>query len=339
MLMGTTPKLLVLDDEEGELAGAPAMEKLRRLAEVDVLSRPLLAADLQSLKEYNIMLALRERTTIDSALLDALPNLELILQTGGHAYHIDCDAATDRGVVVALGRRVTTPPIVVPELVFGFLLGLVRDIYSLNKAMQAGEWQQQIGGSLAGKTIGILGYGRHGRPVARLAEAFGMRVLAWARTDDAGNSDDDDVVRLPLAELLAYSDFVSVHLRLSDESRGLINAKRLAQMKPGAFLINTARGAIVDEEALVDALTRGHLAGAGLDVFVQEPLPTSSRLRLLPNVLLTPHVGWQVRTVLHEFVSIAAEQLNDWLNKRLESTEVLNPGALTVGRKRCGAIV
>jgi phosphoglycerate dehydrogenase-like enzyme len=138
--------------------------------------------------------------------------------------------------------------------------------------------------------------------------------------------------------LLACADVVSIHLRLSDESRGLLNRERLALMKPTAFLINTARGAIVDEEALVDALRDQRIAGAGLDVFVTEPLPATSPLRTLPNVLLTPHIGWQVSEVLQEFTAIAADQLDQWLHGQLAPAEVLNPAAIETPRRRAGSL-
>ncbi|MEZ4706554.1 MAG: NAD(P)-dependent oxidoreductase [Caldilineaceae bacterium] len=230
------------------------------------------------------------------------------------------------------------PPVVVPELVMGLMLGLVRQIYPLHAAMQRGAWPESIGGSLTGRTLGILGYGRHGRPVARLAEAFGMKVVAWARSASAG-IDEFGVEHLPLDDLLAQADIVSIHLRLSDESRGLINRERLGKMQKDAFLINTSRGAIVDEAALIEALQDGRLAGAGLDVFAVEPLPAASPLRTLPNVLLTPHVGWKVRAVLHEFVEIAVAQLAAWRQGNLPKTEILNPAALDVKRKRTGGDV
>jgi phosphoglycerate dehydrogenase-like enzyme len=331
-------RLLVLDDYEGELAAAPGMFRLRELAEVTILDRPLRVEDYGILAGFQVLLALRERTTLDGRFFDACSNLELVLQTGGHAYHLDKTAVSQKGIVVALGRGVTKPMVVVPELVFGLMLGLVRQIYPLTTAMRAGEWPQLIGGSLAGRTLGILGYGRHGRPIARLAEAFGMKVIAWDRTGTSPEVDEFGVKRLPLDDLLAEADIVSIHLRLSDESRGLLNREKLWKMKPGALLINTSRGAIVDEQALIDALREKRLAGAGLDVFATEPLPASSPLRTLPNVLLTPHVGWQVQAVLHEFVEIAANQFEAWLNGTLSEKVVLNPEALLVKRKRHGGL-
>jgi D-3-phosphoglycerate dehydrogenase len=331
------PRLLVLDDYEGQLAAAPAMSRLRAMAAVTVRDRPLGPSDRADLTDCQVLLALRERTRLDETFFGACSCLELVLQTGGHAYHLDAEAATRRGIVVALGRRVTRPMVVVPELVFGFMLGLIRGIYPLTAQMSQGAWPQAMGRSLAGRTLGILGYGRHGRAVGRIASAFGMHAVAWDR-GASYPADDAGVKRLSLDDLLAHSDIVSIHLRLSDASRGLLNRERLALMKPSALLINTSRGAIVDEDALVEALRNNRLAGAGLDVFATEPLPAASPLRRLPNVLLTPHIGWQVAEVLHEFVAIAADQLAAWLDGRLPEAEVLNPAAAGVPRARLGGI-
>jgi phosphoglycerate dehydrogenase-like enzyme len=326
------PKLLVMDDHEGELALSPAMARLRQLADVTILDHPI--DDYSILKDVQVILALRERTKLDGPFFEFCPALELVLQTGGHAYHIDQAAATQRGIVIALGRRVSKPTVVVPELVLGFMLGLVRQIYPLTTEMSKGEWRGSIGGSLAGRTLGILGYGRHGHPIARLAEAFGMKVIVWDRTGLHPGPDEFGVPRLPLDDLLAESDIVTIHLRLSDESRGLIDREKLWKMRPGAILINTSRGAIIDEPALIDALRENRIAGAGLDVFTVEPLPASSPLRTMPNVLLTPHVGWQVRDVFHEFVEIAADQLDAWLKNELLKSDVLNPNAMQSDRWR-----
>jgi phosphoglycerate dehydrogenase-like enzyme len=331
------PRLLVLDDYEGRIAGAPATARLRELAEVTVLDRPLGDGDKDALAGVRVLLAIRERTRLDAALLARLPDLELVLQTGGHAYHVDQEAATGRGIVVALSRRAKMAS--VPELTFGLMLAVLRRIHPLAGALAAGHWPAAMGGTLAGRTLGILGLGRHGRPVARIAAAFGMVVLAWDR-DPGHEYPDDEWVhqRLPLDDLLARSDVVSVHLKLSPESTGLLDTERLARLRPGAILVNTARGAIVDEAALVDALRSGWLAGAGLDVFATEPLPADHPLRIAPNVVLTPHIGWKVEEVFAEWAEIAAEQLAAWLDGRLPATEVLDPAAAEVPRTRLGGL-
>ena len=331
------PRLLVLDDREGRIAGAPAMARLRELAEVTVLDRPLGDVDPDGLADVRVLLAVRERTRLDAALLARLPDLELVLQTGGHAYHVDQEAATGRGVVVALSRRARMASASVPELTFGLMLAVLRRIHPLAAEMAAGEWPAAMGGTLAERTLGILGLGRHGRPVARIAAAFGMLALAWDRDPGREYADDEPVAeRLPLDDLLERADVVSVHLRLSPESTGLLDRDRLARMRPGAILVNTARGAIVDEQALVEALHGGHLGGAGLDVFTTEPLPAGHPLRTAPNVVLTPHIGWKVEELFAEWAEIAAEQLAAWLDGRLPADEVLDPVAAEVPRARLG---
>ena len=333
------PRLLVLDDYEGRIAGAPGMARLRELAEVTVLDRPLGDGDLDGLAGVRVLLAIRERTRLDGALLERLPELELVLQTGGHAYHVDQEAATGRGIVVALSRRARMASASVPELTFALMLAVLRRIHPLAGELAAGDWPEAMGGTLAGRTLGLLGLGRHGRPVARIAAAFGMGVLAWDRTPGRAYADDESVAeRLPLDDLLERADVVSVHLKLSPESTGLLDRDRLARMKPGAILVNTARGAIVDEPALVDALRSGRLAGAGLDVFATEPLPAGHPLRTAPNVVLTPHIGWKVEEVFAEWAEIAADQLAAWLDGRLPAAEVLDPAAAGVPRDRLGGL-
>lgn len=318
------PNLLVLDDFEGELAAAPAMARLRSLANVTILDRPVSPAGYSELAPYQIVFALRERTTIDSDFLDLFPNLKLILQSGGHAYHLDRDAATARGILVALGRGAKRPMIVIPELTFALILGLSRQLYQAQQLMTDGQWPEMLGQSIHGKTLGILGYGRHGKPVGKIARAFGMKILAWDRGCDY-TQDEPDVTRLPIEELMERSDIVSIHLRLSKESQGLVTSDLLRRMKSSALFINTARGAIVDEAALVQTLERGGIAGAGLDVFIHEPLAANSTLRSLPNVLLTPHIGWKVSALLHEWVEIAAGQLQSFLEGSLDPAALLNP--------------
>ena len=269
-------RLLVLDDYEGVLANAPAMNRLRQLADVTIYHHPLTVDTYHELGGYDVLLTLRERTRMDEVFFGACSNVQLILQTGGHAYHLDANAATERGIIVALGRGATQPMVAVPELAFGLMLGLVRQIYALNTEIHNGGWSETMGGSLAGRTLGILGYGRHGKPVARLAQAFKMRVITWNRTGHAPAIDEYGVERFDLDTLLGMSDIVSIHLRLSDESRKLLNRENLWKMKRGAILINTARGAIVDETALIDALRQQHLTGAGLDVFEVEQIGRAS---------------------------------------------------------------
>lgn len=330
--------LVALDDHEGRVRAAPAMRRLHRLAEVTILDRPLDAGRIRLDADVQVLLAIRERTRIDADLLDRLPQLELILQTGGHAYHLDAEAATARGILVALGRHVQGPTRAVPELVFGLLLSLLRAIPETSAEMRSGGWPNPVGRVLHGRTLGVLGLGRLGLPVARLGLAFGMRVVAWGPTLTAERARAAGIERLDLDELLKISDAVTIHLRLSDRSRDLLDRRRIKLLHPGAVLVNTARGAMVDEAALVDSLTAGRLAGAALDVYADEPLAADHPLRSLPNVVLTPHIGWKVEEVFDEFVEVAAGQLEAYLGHRLPREQTLNPAALAVARPRHGGI-
>lgn len=313
------PRMLILDDWEHQIRNAPGTERLRQLADVTVLYGPLDEVPDEELAEVRVVLAIRERTRFDKATLDRLPRLELILQTGGHAYHIDADALAERGIVVPLWRSHDACEAAMRELTFGLMIAALRRFGEAGQAMPNGEWPGLLGGMLRRRRLGILGMGLQGRAVARIGQAFDMDVVAWARR---GGGADDGIPRLPMDELLATSDVVSVHLRLSDESRGLLDAAKLRAMKPGSVLVNTARGAIVDEEALAEVLRDGPLRAAGLDVFAEEPLPKTSPLRALPNVVLTPHIGWTVQEAFPEFAEGAADQLEDYLEFKLDTREL-----------------
>jgi len=317
------PLLLILDDWEGRISASSCWNKLNEIVEIKYLKEPIDKVDKSELAQVEFLMAIRERTSLTEQVFKTLPNLKLILQTGGHAYHIDSAAAQKQGIVIALGRRVKAPLISVPELTFAMALGILHQVPQANKAMHAGQWPLLTGRTLSNRRLGILGMGRHGSRVANIAsQAFDMDVVAWDRPG-SNNDKKDGFRRLPLDELLATSDIVSIHLRLSDESSGLMNAEKFQKMKQGAILINTSRGAIVDEESLIAALIKGSLFGAGLDVFMQEPLETDSPLRSLDNVILTPHIGWTVAEVFEEFAQIACAQLSDYLHGTLAPSELL----------------
>jgi phosphoglycerate dehydrogenase-like enzyme len=360
--------VLVLDDREGLLENSEGGNQLSAIAHflaagsgatvpaIRFLRGPANELGSAQLSSVRAVVLVRERTAVTSTFLDNFPHLELILQTGGHAYHVDVDAATSRGIIIALGRRVQAPLSAVPELVFSLMIGAMRRFRECEKATgqlngeQPGDaWGVMPGNTLRGKRLGLLGAGRHGIKVAAIARAFGMDVVAWDRSKphDAvdiptreDGADGGDVPRLPLFELLSSSDVVSVHLRLSDESRHLLNASTLAKFKQGSVLVNTARGAICDEAALVEALAdpTAPLCAAGLDVFEVEPLPADSKLRAMDNCLLTPHIGWVCEETFSEFATIAAEQLNQYLAGKLPLSEVLNRAAIDVpGTRWAGA--
>ncbi len=317
------PLLIILDDWEGRIQASNCWNQVKELVEIKFLKVPVETVDDAEIEQAQFLMALRERTIINEKLFKRMPNLKLVLQTGGHAYHIDTSAAQKQNILIALGRRVKAPLISVPELTFAFALGLMHKVNEGNSMMHNGQWGLLTGRTLSKRRLGILGLGRHGSRVAHIASsAFDMDVVAWDRTGNSYQS-NNDIKRLSLDELLESSDIVSIHLRLSKESTGLMNKERLEKMKAGAILINTSRGAIVDENALVNALTKGTLAGAGLDVFTQEPLPIESPLRKLDNIILTPHIGWTVEEVFEEFAQIACMQLREYMNGTLAKSELL----------------
>jgi D-3-phosphoglycerate dehydrogenase / 2-oxoglutarate reductase len=317
------PILCILDDWEGLIASCACWKALSEEVDIKFLDSPIDTVPESTISNCSFLMAIRERTALTDQLFSRMPKLKLVLQTGGHAYHIDQEAAEKRGILIALGRRAVAPLLSVPELTMALMLGVMHKLPQAQQGMRTGGWPLLTGRTLNSRRLGILGMGRHGSRVAKIAKnAFNMDVVAWARPGGQ-QTKDQDIPRLTLDELLFSSDVVSIHLRLSDDSTGLLNAERLQKMKPGSILINTSRGAIINEPALVDALKNGPLAGAGLDVFANEPLAADSPFRSLPNAMLTPHVGWTVEEVFREFAEIASTQLRQFLQGNLPSSEIL----------------
>ena len=317
-------KVTVLDDYQHAIAGTKALERLRQNAEVHVLTEKLGTEEelIRTLKGSQAIIPIRERTKFPASLLRRLPDLEFISQTGNHAYHIDIGAASRAGIVVALapGGNSTT------ELTFGLMIGVMRRIPQSDQAMRRGEWPLVLGYVLRGKTLGILGLGKIGTEVAAVGRAFGMTVIAWGPTLTAERAAQSQATFMALDDLLQQADVVSVHLKLSDRSKGLLDESRLRMMKKSAYLINTARGAIVDEGALVNILSERAIAGAALDVFVNEPLPGNHPLLRLENVVMTPHLGWPTDSGFAGFAENAVDNILDYAQGKL--TRAINPEAL-----------
>jgi phosphoglycerate dehydrogenase-like enzyme len=281
-------RVAVLDDYQGvalSLADWSAHD-------VTVLREHLSGEDLvEALQDHEVAVIMRERTPFPASLFAQLPNLRLLITSGMRNASVDLQAAAAHGVTVCGTASRSEPP---GELTWALILGLARHLVTENNALRAnGPWQSTVGIGLAGKTLGLLGFGKIGVKVARVGLAFGMDVVAWSANLTQDRTDAENV-RLAASrdELLSTSDILSVHLVLSDRTRGLIDAAALQHMRPSALLINTSRAAIVDQSALVEALQQGRIAGAGLDVFDQEPLPHDHAFRTLPNVLATPHLGY-----------------------------------------------
>lgn len=305
-------RVAILDDIHHAYEGTSGVARLRQRAEVRICTEPF--GSPQALRGFDALIANRERTRFTRELFEQLPDLRVLAQTGSHAYHIDLAAARERGIVVAKASSGASTG--AGELAIGLAIALLREIPAMDAAVKAGQWPTPMGRELNGKTLGIVGLGQVGRHVARIARAIGMQVLSWSRRPDDGTAASVGAMATDLDELLRASDIVSVHVTLSAQSRGLIDARRLALMKPTAYLINTARGPVVDEAALVDALAGRRIAGAGLDVFDTEPLPAGHPLTKLPNVILTPHVGWPTDRKYEQFAAVAADVLLDWLDGR-----------------------
>jgi phosphoglycerate dehydrogenase-like enzyme len=253
---------------------------------------------------------MRERTPLTRAIIERLPKLRLIASTATGNASIDLEAAEEQGVQVVHTSSSSAPTI---ELTWALILAGARNLLAENAALRRGEWQRQIGDDLAGRTLGLLGLGNIGAAVARIGQAFGMKVIAWSQNLTAERAAGAGAALVTKEELFRQSDIVSIHLRLSGRTRGLVGAAELALMKPTARLVNTSRGPIVVEADVVAALKDGKIAGAAIDVFDQEPLPPDHPFRSLPNLLATPHIGYVTRGLYERFYRDTLQNIVQWL--------------------------
>jgi phosphoglycerate dehydrogenase-like enzyme len=266
---------------------------------------------------------MRERTPFGRQLLERLPNLKLLITTGMRNASIDLDAAAKLGIVVcgAQGGPNTTA-----ELAWGLILALLRQIPQEDRAIRHGHWQTTVGFALQGKVLGFLGLGRLGSRMATIGTAFGMSVISWSQNLTSERAAQFGATLVTKDELFANSDIVSIHLLLSDRTRGLVGAHELSLMKPTAYLINTSRGPIVDETALIQALQEHAIAGAGIDVFDQEPLPSEHPFKRLENIIMTPHLGYVTKETYQIFYTETIEDITAYLHGH--PVRVLNPSVL-----------
>lgn len=313
---GTVPplkQLAILDDYQGAALRLGPFQQLPPELGVtvfrDTLSDP--QALITRLSPFDTILLMRERTPFPRELLKRLPELRLLITTGARNRSIDVAACQDLGITCC-GTPAHGDPTV--DLTFGLILSLVRDIPGQQQALRQGRWQTGIGIGLEGQTLGVIGLGKLGSRVARIGAAFGMSVLAWSPnlTDQAAAA--AGVTRVDKQTLLRSADVVTLHLVLSERSRGTIGAADLAQMKSSAFLINTSRGPLVDQAALIEALASGQIAGAGLDVFDEEPLPADHPLLAAPNTVLTPHLGYVTEQNYRAYFAGAVAAIQAYLN-------------------------
>jgi phosphoglycerate dehydrogenase-like enzyme len=284
-------KVAILDDYQNCALSMADWSAVQKDAEITVFSdHKHDEADIVArLKDFEVICAMRERTPFDRSLFEKLPNLKLLVSSGMHNRGIDLDAAKDNGVTVCGTPSVGRPT---ADLAWGLILGLARSIAFEDRGVRNGGWQTTVGIGLEGKTLGILGLGKLGGRMAEIGKAFGMNMIAWSQNLTAERCAEAGVELVTKEELMKRSDFITIHLVLSDRSRGLVGAADLALMKPTAFIVNTSRGPIIDEDALADALSRKAIGGAGLDVFETEPLPADHPFRKLDNTVITPHLGY-----------------------------------------------
>jgi phosphoglycerate dehydrogenase-like enzyme len=318
--------IVIADDYNDVYATAPAVERLREQATVTIHTTMPASLDewVERLKDATIAVANRERIPLNAPLFDRLPNLAMIAQTAGGGSHLDLAAATERGILVTgtSGASASTA-----ELTIGLMLAAMRRIPYGDAELRAGRWSQFVGRELAGKRLGIVGLGRIGSQVARVSVAMGMDVCGWSPTLTKERAAAAGAQNQDLDTLLAESDVVAVHLRLTPTSRGILSGEKLALMKPSALFVNTARAALLDERALVAMLQAGRLWGAALDVYAEEPLPADHPLLSLPNVVLTPHVGWIAENSYRVFIEGVVENILAYLDGRPVPFP-LNPDAL-----------
>lgn len=327
-MMQTSIRVGVLDDWQGMAEQSADWAALQQRADVVFFQAPFEDADalVNALAACDIIIAMRERTRFSRALLERLPKLRMIALTGGRTWTMDFDTLNARGIPVCHtgGEKSGAAT---AEIALGLLLSAARFMNRGDASIRSGGFQGGVpaGNVLDGRTLGIIGLGKIGARMARYGLALGMRVIAWSENLTAEKASAAGVLLVDKSTLLRESDAISLHLVLADRTRGTLGANELAQMKSGAILINTSRGPLVDEAALLQNLQSGRLI-AGLDVFEQEPLPTDHPLRNLPNTVLTPHLGYCVRDVYAQFYQESVDNVLSFLDGKPQ--RVLNPEAL-----------
>ncbi|GAA2346586.1 D-2-hydroxyacid dehydrogenase family protein [Saccharopolyspora halophila] len=317
-------RVAVLDDYQGVARSCADWDSLS--AEVEVFTEHISDADelVRRLEPFDVIAAMRERTGFPRAVLERLPELKLLVTTGMRNAAIDTEAARELGVTVCGTGSGSSGWGATVELAWGLIFALTRRIPEEDRGIREGGWQRTIGLEIAGKTLGVAGLGRLGSHMAGVGKAFGMDVIAWSPNLTDERAAEVGVRRVSKRELFGTSDVLSIHLVLSDRSRGLVSADDLALMKPTAYLINTSRGPIVDEPALRAALHEGRLAGAGIDVYESEPLPAGDPWRNTPRTVLTPHLGYVTEGTYQAFFRETVEDIAAFRDG--EPIRVLNAG-------------
>ncbi|MBX8573484.1 D-2-hydroxyacid dehydrogenase family protein [Pseudomonas cichorii] len=307
----TKTSIAVIDDWQDVARDVVDWSVLAPIGEVSFLHDfPADTATMaQRLQGFEIICVMRERTLFDEALLSQLPRLKLLVTGGMRNAAIDIKAAKRLGIEVCGTESYKHAA---PELTWALIMGVTRNLVAEANSLRDGKWQVGLGSDLHGKTLGILGLGSIGKWIARYGQAFGMNVIAWSQNLTAEAAAESSVTYVSKQELFEQADVLSVHLVLSDRSRGLVNTQALSWMKPTAYIVNSSRGPIIDEAALIATLQQRRIAGAALDVFDIEPLPAEHPFRTLDNVLATPHIGYVTENNYRTFFSQMIEDIQAW---------------------------
>ncbi len=306
-------KIAVLDDYQKIAREMADWSPIEAAHEVTFFHEPIGDRDAvaSALKDYDVLCIMRERTLFDRATLEGLGNLKYLVTTGMRNAALDVEHLKERGIPVSGTGGSTNAT---PELAWGLMLSLARHIPTENQRMREGNWITTLGVDLAGNTLGILGLGRLGAMVAKVGNAFGMNVIAWSQNLNDEKAAEAGAKRVSKEDLFRQSDFISIHYKLSERSTGLVGAAELALMKPTAFIVNTSRGPIIDNDALIAALKAGQIGGAGLDVYDSEPLAKDHPIRSCPRTVLTPHLGYVSEATYRQFYGETVEDLSAWMS-------------------------
>ena len=309
-------KIAILDDYQQIAKQSADWKSLPAGTEIDSFADTIADHNtlVRRLAPYDVIIAMRERTRFPAQVIEALPNLKLLVSTGGRNPSIDSEACAKRNIALCSAHGAASGQGSTAEVAWALVLALVKRIPQSDLAMRAGGWQETVvTESLAGKTLGVLGLGRLGKFVAKYGQAFSMNVIAWSPNLTDERAAEVSVRRVSKEALFSDSDVISLHLVSNASTRGIVGAAEIGAMKPTAYLVNTSRGPLIDEQALLSALQERRIAGAGLDVFWTEPLPKDHVIRSLDNVVLTPHLGYVVDENLKMFYENALKNIKRWI--------------------------
>jgi phosphoglycerate dehydrogenase-like enzyme len=310
-----TYKIAVLDDYQNAALESADWSVLGQRADLTVFKDHLAdpEAVIERLMPFDVICVMRERSPLPRNIIERLPNLKLIASTGAGNASIDVAAAGERGIAVVHTGYRSDPAI---EFTWALILASARHIVTENNSVRSGGWQKTVGADLRGKTLGVLGLGRIGSEVARIGKAFGMNLIAWSENMTPQAAEAAGATLVSKNQLFEQADILTIHLALSSRTRGLIGAAELARMKPTARLINTSRGPIVEEQALISVLKNKQIAGAAIDVFDVEPLPPDHPFRALDNILATPHIAYVSQGLYRTFFEDIVSNIRKWLDTR-----------------------